>query len=38
MGVLSFDHGKMIKGEGGMVLTDSEYYSNFIKSYIDMDI
>ena len=36
IGVLSFDHGKMIAtGEGGMVMTNSDSYSDFIKSYID---
>ena len=36
MGVLSFDHGKMIAtGEGGMILTDSDYFADFIRSYID---
>ena len=36
IGVFSFDHGKMIAtGEGGMVLTNSFQYSEYIKSYID---
>ena len=36
IGVFSFDHGKMIAtGEGGMVLTNSLKYSEYIKSYID---
>ena len=36
IGIFSFDHGKMIAtGEGGMILTNSNNYSEFIKSYID---
>ena len=36
IGVFSFDHGKMIAtGEGGMILTNSEEYSDYVKSYID---
>ena len=36
IGVLSFDHGKMIAtGEGGMIMTNSDKHSDFVKSYID---
>ena len=36
IGVMSFDHGKMIAtGEGGMVLTNSGEYADYIRSYID---
>tara|TARA_B100000886_G_scaffold296523_1_gene223765 strand:- start:19426 stop:20553 length:1128 start_codon:yes stop_codon:yes gene_type:complete len=36
IGVFSFDHGKMIAtGEGGMILTNSGKYADYIKSYID---
>ena len=36
IGVLSFDHGKMIAtGEGGMILTNIDEYSDYVKSYID---
>ena len=36
IGVLSFDHGKMIAtGEGGMIMTNSNKISDYIKSYID---
>ena len=36
IGVFSFDHGKMIAtGEGGMILTNSGKYADYVKSYID---
>ena len=36
LGVMSFDHGKMIAcGEGGMVLTNNKYYGEYIKQYSD---
>ena len=36
IGVMSFDHGKMIAcGEGGMILTNKEKYSNYIRQYTD---
>ncbi len=36
MGVLSFDHGKMIAcGEGGMVLTNNKNYGKYLSEYID---
>ena len=36
IGVMSFDHGKMIAcGEGGLVLTNKEKFANFVKQYTD---
>ena len=36
VGVLSFDHGKMITtGEGGLVLSNKKYIGNYCKEYID---
>ncbi len=36
IGVMSFDHGKMIAcGEGGMVLTNNKNYADFISQYSD---
>lgn len=36
LGVMSFDHGKMIAcGEGGMVLTNNKFYGDFIRQYSD---
>ncbi len=36
IGVMSFDHGKMIAcGEGGMVLTNNKDYSDFVSQYSD---
>ena len=36
IGVMSFDHGKMIAcGEGGMVLTNRKDYADFISQYSD---
>ena len=36
IGVMSFDHGKMIAcGEGGMILTNKEKYSKYIRQYTD---
>ena len=34
IGVMSFDHGKMIAcGEGGMILTNTKKYDEFVKQY-----
>ena len=36
IGVMSFDHGKMIAcGEGGMVLTNNKKYAEFVSQYSD---
>ncbi len=36
IGVMSFDHGKMIAcGEGGLVLTNKKKYANYVKQYTD---
>ena len=36
IGVMSFDHGKMIAcGEGGMVLTNRKEYADFVSQYSD---
>ena len=36
IGVMSFDHGKMIAcGEGGMVLTNNKNYADFVSQYSD---
>ena len=36
IGVMSFDHGKMIAcGEGGMILTNTKKYDEFVKQYRD---
>jgi len=36
IGVMSFDHGKMIAcGEGGMVLTNNKNYAEFVSQYSD---
>ena len=39
IGVMSFDHGKMIAcGEGGLVLTNKKKYANYVKQYVDHDM
>ena len=36
IGVMSFDHGKMIAcGEGGMILTNNKKYAEFVSQYSD---
>ena len=36
LGVMSFDHGKMIAcGEGGMVLTNNKNYGDYVRQYSD---
>ena len=36
VGILSFDHGKMITtGEGGLILSNSENIAKYCKEYID---